>query len=315
MDYKDYYKVLGVDKNATTEEIKKAYRNLAKKYHPDRNPGDKAAEEKFKEINEANEVLSDPEKRAKYEQLSNSYQAWQQAGGNPGTFSWEDLFGGRAGGGATRVEVNDLGDIFGEAGGFSDFFRAFFGGEMGGQPAGGRRRTRTAYPQQRQPTAYQQDITISMYEAYHGTKRTLSMDGHKTEFTIPPGVNTGSKIRASGAGPKDPSGRASDIYLVINVSPDPRFERKAEDLYTEKTIDLYTAVMGGEVKIETFSGDVLLTIPPGTQPGQVFRLAGKGMPSLKSKNKFGNLLVTINVQLPKKLTNEQKKLFESLKEK
>jgi curved DNA-binding protein len=313
MEYKDYYKVLGVDKKATTEEIKKAYRNLAKKYHPDKNPGDKAAEEKFKEINEANEVLSDPEKRAKYEQLSDSYQAWQQAGGTPGSFRWEDLFGGMGGGGTTRVEVNDLGDIFGEMGGFSDFFRAFFGREMGGRPTGGR--TRTAYPQQRQPAAYQQELTISMYEAFHGTTRTLSMDGRKTEFSIPAGVKTGTKIRASGAGPKDARGQSSDIYLVINVSPDPRFERMGEDLLTEKTIDLYTAVMGGETKIETFSGDVLLKIPPGTQPGQVFRLAGKGMPVLKSKNKFGNLLVTINVRIPKKLTEEQKKLFESLKEK
>ena len=199
-------------------------------------------------------------------------------------------------------------------GGFSDFFRAFFTGEMDGQPSGGRTRTRTAYPQQRQPTAYQQDITISMYEAYHGTTRTMSMDGRNTEFKIPKGVRTGTKIRASGAGPKDARGQASDIYLVINVSPDPRFERNGDDLSTEKTIDLYTAVMGGETKIETFTGDVMLKIPPGTQPGQVFRLAGKGMPNRKSKNKSGNLLVTINVRIPKKLTDDQKKLFESLKE-
>lgn len=314
MDYKDYYKVLGVDKNATTQDIKKAYRNLAKKYHPDRNPGDKVAEERFKEINEANEVLSDPEKRAKYEQLSQSYQAWQQAGGNPGSYRWEDLFTGQ-GGGATRVDVNDLGDIFGEGGGFSDFFRAFFSGGLGGQPAGGRARTRTTYPpQRRQPLAYQQDIDISLYEAYHGATRTLSMDGRNTEFTIPAGVKTGTKIRASGAGPKDESGQPSDIYLNINVSPDPRFERKGDDLYTEKTISLYTAAMGGETKITTFSGDVLLAIPAGTQPGQVFRLAGKGMPVLRSKNQHGNLLVTINVRIPRNLTDEQKKLFHFLKD-
>jgi curved DNA-binding protein len=312
MEYKDYYKVLGVDKNASTEEIKKAYRNLAKKYHPDKNPGDKAAEEKFKEINEAQEVLSDPEKRAKFEQLSNSYQAWQQAGGNPGSFRWEDLYGGM-GGGATRVEVNDLGDIFGDMGGFSDFFRTFFGGSMGGQPSGARTRTRTAYPQPRQPASYQQEITISLYEAFHGTTRTMSMDGRKTEFTIPPGVKTGTKIRASGAGPKDSRGQAGDIYLVIQVSPDPRFERKNDDLHTEKTIDLYTAVMGGETQVETFTGKVLLKIPPGTQPGQTFRLAGKGMPVLKSKGKYGNLMVSVNVRIPKDLTDEQKKLFESLK--
>ena len=312
MEYKDYYKVLGVDKTASTDEIKKAYRNLAKKYHPDKNPGDKTAEERFKEINEAHEVLSDPEKRSKYEQLSNTYQSWQQAGGNPGSFRWEDLFGGM-GGGTTRVEVNDLGDLFGEGGGFSDFFRAFFGGSMGGQPAGSRARSRAAYPQQRQPTAYQQEITISLYEAYHGTKRTMSMDGRTTEFSIPPGVKTGTKIRAAGAGPKDAHGQSSDIYLVINVSPDPRFDRKEDDLYSKKTIDFPTAVLGGEVKVETFSGDVVLTIPPGTQPGQVFRLAGKGMPRLKDKGKHGNLLVAVNVRIPQNLTEEQKEFIKSLK--
>jgi curved DNA-binding protein len=311
MEYKDYYKVLGVDKGASTDEIKKAYRSLAKKYHPDKNPGDQAAEERFKEINEAHEVLSDPEKRAKYEQLSNTYQSWQQAGGNPGSFRWEDLFGGM--GGATRVEVNDLGDIFGEGGGFSDFFRAFFGGSMSGQPASSRTRSRPTYPQQRQPAAYQQEITVSLYEAFHGAKRSMSVDGKTTEFSIPPGVKTGTKIRAAGAGPKDAHGQAGDIYLVINVSPDPRFERKEDDLYAKTFIDLYTAALGGEVKVETFGGNVLLKIPPGTQPGQVFRLSGKGMPKLKDRGRHGNLLVTVNVRIPQNLTEEQKELFKSLK--
>ncbi|HUV15378.1 MAG TPA: J domain-containing protein [Pelolinea sp.] len=312
MDYKDYYKVLGVDKSASTAEIKKAYRKLAMKYHPDRNPDDKAAEEKFKEINEANEVLSDPEKRAKFDQLSNSYQAWQQAGGTPGSFRWEDLFGGMGGGG-TRVEVNDLGDMFGDMGGFSDFFRSFFSGGISGQPAGGRSRTRTSYPQTRQPTAYQQKVAISLYEAFHGTKRTLDINGLKKEITIPAGVKTGTKVRASGAGPQDASGHTSDIYLIIDVSPDPRFERQGSDLLTEKKIDLYTAVVGGETKVETFTGDVLLKVPPGTQPGQTFRLTGKGMPDLKAKKKYGNLLVKINVQIPKNLSDEQKKLLEKFK--
>lgn len=314
MDYKDYYKILGVEKKASTADIKKAYRKLAMKYHPDRNPDNKAAEEHFKEINEANEVLSDPQKRAKYEQLSNSYSSWRQAGGSPGAFRWEDVFGGTGGGRGTRVEVNDLGDMFGDLGGFSDFFRTFFGGGMGGQPAGGRSRSRSAYAQPRQPAAYQQKVPVSLYEAYHGTSRMMDINGIKKEIKIPAGVKTGTRVRAAGAGPADESGLNSDIYLIIEVTPDPRFELAGEDIMTEKKIDLATAVLGGEVKVETLSGDVLLKIPEGTQPGRIIRLAGRGMPDLKKKGKFSNLMVRINVQIPKNLTDEQKKFFEKLKE-
>ena len=318
MDYKDYYKVLGVSKDASTDEIKKAYRKLAMKFHPDRNPGDKKAEEKFKEINEANEVLSDPEKRARYDELSNTYSSWQQAGGAPGSFRWEDLFGGGFSGGHTRVEVNDLGDMFGDmgGGGFSDFFKAFFGdagGGMGGQrysTASGRPRTGRTYA--RQPSAYQQQVTISFYEAYHGTTRTLDINGKKKELKIPAGVKTGTKVRAAGA-VSNGSGVNGDLYLIIKVADDSRYERKGDDLYTEKKIDLYTAILGGETEVETPSGKVMLKIPAGTQPGQSFRLAGKGMPVLKQKNKFGNLYVKINVTLPNKLNAEEKKMFEKLR--
>lgn len=313
MDYKDYYKILGVDEKASTEDIKKAYRKLAMKYHPDRNPNNKAAEEHFKEINEANEVLSDPQKRTKYDQLSNSYSSWQQAGGSPGSFHWEDVVGGKGGRGGTRVDVNDLGDLFGDGGGFSDFFRTFFGGAMGGQSTGGRGRSRSTYAQPRQPAAYQQQVRVSLYEAYHGTTRMMDINGIKKEIKIPAGVKTGTKVRAAGAGPADESGMNSDIYLIIEVTPDPRFELAGEDILTEKKIDLATAVLGGEVKVETLSGDVLLIIPPGTQPGRMFRLAGRGMPDLKRKGKFSNLMVRINVQIPKHLTEEQKQLFEKLR--
>ena len=297
--------VLGVDKKASTDEIKKAYRKLAMKYHPDRNPNNKQAEDLFKDINEAHEVLSDPEKRARYDELQNSYTTWQQAGGTPGSFRWEDLFGGGFGG-ATRVEVNDFDGQFGEFNGFSDFFRTFFGGGRPG--AGGTRRSYTTTA--RQPTAYQQAVSISLHEAYHGTSRTLDINGRRKTISIPPGVKTGTKVRASGAGPQD-----SDIYLVIDVSPDPRFERRGDDLTTEVTIDLLTAVLGGEARVETFSGNVMLTIPPGTQPGQIFRLAGKGMPYLRSKGKFGNLLVKVNVSIPKNLSDRERKLFEELRKK
>jgi len=311
MDYKDYYKILGVSEKATSDEIKKAYRKLAMKYHPDRNPGNKAAESHFKEINEANDVLSDPQKRAKYDDLSNSYNSWQRAGGTPGSFRWEDVVGGRGGGG-TRISMDDLGDIFGEESGFSDFFKTIFGG-MGGQSFGGRGSTRTAYAPQRQPVVYQQQVPVSLHEAYHGTTRMMDINGVRKEIKIPAGVKSGTKVRASGAGPTDESGRGSDIYLIIEVSPDPRFELAGEDILTEKKIDLGTAVLGGEVKVETLSGGVLLKIPPGTQPGRIFRLVGRGMPDLKKKDKFSNLLVKVNVQIPTDITDEQKKFFEKLK--
>ena len=304
MEYKDYYKTLGVNKNASTDEIKKAYRKLAMKYHPDRNPDNKEAEDMFKDINEAHEVLSDPEKRARYDQLQNSYATWQQAGGSPGSFRWEDLFGAGFGG-ATRVEVNDFDGQFGEFGDFSDFFRTFFGGGMGQRSSqAGTRRTYGARPQ---PMAYQQPVTISLYEAYHGTSRTLDINGQRKTISIPAGVKTGTKVRASGAGPQD-----SDIYLIIEVSPDPRFERRGDDLLTEKKIDLLTAVLGGEVRVETLNGNVMLKIPPGTQPGQTFRLAGRGMPLLRGKGKFGNLLVQVNVSIPKNLSEKDRRLFEEM---
>jgi len=307
MEYKDYYKVLGVDKKASTDEIKKAYRKLAMKYHPDRNPNNKQAEDMFKDINEAHEVLSDPEKRSRYDQLQNSYSSWQQAGGKPGAFRWEDLFGSGGFGGQTRVEYDYNGD-FGDLGGFSDFFKTFFGGGASQRASqGGARRT---YSTARQPSAYQQAVSISLHEAFHGTTRTLEFNGKRKEIKIPPGVKTGTKVRASGAGPQ-----GSDIYLVIEVSPDPRFERKGDDLVTETSIDLPTAVLGGEVRVETFTGNVMLKIPAGTQVGQSFRLAGKGMPLLRQKGKFGNLLVKVNVKIPKNLSDREKKLFEEMRKK
>ena len=318
MDYKDYYKTLGVDKKASADEIKKAYRKLAMKHHPDRNPGDKAAEEKFKEINEANEVLSDPKKRAHYEQISQSYSSWQNKGGTPGSSGWEDQFRGAYSGGGTRggtrVEMHDINDMFGEMGGFSEFFTAFFGGGMGGARSGSAAGRGGARSYVRQPASYQQALTISLQEAYHGTTRMLDINGVKKEMRIPAGVKSGTKVRAAGAVP-DAGGAAGDLYLVIEVTPDARFERRADDLVTEKKIDLFTAVLGGEVEVETFTGKVLLNIPAGTQPGQNFRLTGKGMPILKQKSKFGNLMVKISVSIPKKLTPEQKKMFEELRAK
>jgi curved DNA-binding protein len=305
MQYKDYYQILGVDKKATTEEVKRAYRKLAMKYHPDRNPGNKSAEEKFKEINEANEVLSDPKKRQRYDQLGSSYQDWQQRGGSDGSFRWEDWTAAQGAGG-TRVNMNDLGDIFEEMG-FSDFFNSIFGG-MGGAAGGGRRnQSRTA-----QPLIYEQPVSINFQESYSGAERLFQVGDNKIEVKIPAGAKTGTRVRVAGAGPQQGS-RKSDLYLVIDVKSDTHFERQGDDLTTETSIDLTTAVLGGEVLVATPAGSVMLKIPAGTQPDQVFRLAGKGMPILRQKGLSGNLMVKIKVQIPKNLSREQRKLFEQLR--
>ena len=283
MDYKDYYKILGVPKNSTEDEIKRAYRRLALKLHPDKNPGNKAAEEKFKEINEAYEVLRDKDKRSRYDQLGESYSRYQQTGGQPEGFNWEQWTTGQPGGRGTQVDMDDL---FGSMGGFSDFFSSIFGGTGG---TGTRQTTRRA----RQPTAYEQPVQISLDEAYKGAARALQVDGRRLEGKIPPGAKTGTKVRLSGVGPAGPDGQKSDIYLVIEVLPDKRFERQGNNLLGEVTVDLYTAVLGGQARVPTLTSEVMLTIPPGTQPGQKIRLAGRGMPELRNPQTFGDMVVTV----------------------
>lgn len=306
MEYKDYYKILGVDRNASEDEIKKAFRKLAMKYHPDRNPGDKKAEETFKDINEAYEVLSDPEKRRRYDQLGESYTRWQQAGGAPGGFNWNEWFSGAPGG--VRVEYTNLDDLFGSgAGGFSDFFQAIFGGMGGG--AATRTATRTA---RSRPPAVEHPVEITLQEAYRGTERTVTIDGRRLQVKIPPGADNGTKVRMAGVGQPGPNGTRGDIYLVVQVTPDPRFERKGNDLYTDFDLDLYTAVLGGEARVHTPDGQVVLTIPPGTQPGQTFRLAGRGMPHLRNPQNRGDLFARARVTLPRNLTPQQREYFEKL---
>jgi len=306
MDYKDYYKILGVDRNATQDDVKKAYRKLAMKYHPDKNPGNKKAEETFKEINEAHEVLGDPKKRARYDQLGESYSQWQQGGGT-GNFNWEDWFSNNpsAGSRGTRVEVGDLNDMFG--GGFSDFFSQIFGG-MGG--FGGNASTRTQTRRRTvQPQQYEQPVTISLQEAYNGTERTLQAGDRRMTVKIPAGAHNGTKVRMAKASPD-----GGDIFLVVEVAPDGQYELKGIDLYNEVSIDLYTAVLGGEVRVPTLAGNVMLTIPAGTQPGQTFRLAGRGLPKLNNKQPQGDLYARIKVQVPRQLTPKQRELFERLRD-
>lgn len=301
MEYKDYYKVLGVSHEASAAEIKKAYRKLALKYHPDRNPGDKTSEDKFKDINEAYQVLSDPSKRQRYDQLGDSYSQWQNTGGNPDSFNWQEWFSQGQPGGSRRVDVRDFEDIFG--GSFSDFFTSIFGGMESNAP---RQRRRSA------PINYEQPVAISLLEAYRGTERSLRIDNHRYEVKIPAGAQSGTKIRIAGAGPADQSGSKGDLFLVIDVKSDGTYERKASDLFTDTTIELITAVLGGQITVQTLGGPVSLTIPAGTQPGQTFRLSGRGMPNLKNKQIHGDLYVRTKVAIPKQLTSRQRELYEQL---
>jgi DnaJ-class molecular chaperone len=295
MDYKDYYKILGVERNASEGDIRKAYRKLAMQYHPDRNPNDKQAEERFKEINEAYQVLSDAKKRTHYDRLGSDYSNWQQRGA-PGDFNW-DQYGGFPGG--VRVEYGDLDDLFGGAGGFSDFFRTIFG--RGAEGAGTATRTRT----RQQPQGYQQELEITLDEAYNGTTRLLQTDGKQKQVRIPAGVRTGSRVRVPGVGPN-----GLDLYLIIEVQEDKRFERRGNDLHTTATVNVFTAALGGEAEVETLSGKIKLNVPAGTQPEQVFRLAGRGMPTVKNANEKGDLYVRLKVQIPKYLSPKQRELLE-----
>lgn len=292
MEYKDYYKVLGVERGADEQEIKRAYRQLALKYHPDKNPD---SEEHFKEINEAYEVLGDTEKRSKYDRLGSSYRNWERAGRTPGGFDWSQWQTGGASG--VRVEVGDFGDLFGD-GGFSDFFNAIFG--MGAQ-----RRVRARGRDLEQP------ITISLAEAYSGTSRHYSRNGRKLEVDIPPGADTGTRVRVSGKGEQG-AGKPGDLYLKVRVQSMPGMVRKGDNLHVDVSSDLYSAVLGGEIEVQTFAGAVLLKIPAGSQPDQIFRLRGKGMPKLRNPSQHGDLYAKLKIRLPKKLKKEERRLFEEL---
>jgi curved DNA-binding protein len=295
MEYKDYYKILGVERKAGADEIRSAYRKLAMKYHPDKNPGDKKAEEKFKEINEAYQVLSDDQKRAHYDRLGSAYTNYRSTGGRPNDFRWDDWFQQGVG---QRGGADDMFGGSGGVGGFSDFFRMIFGEAMRSQG----RNNPFAYDS----PGYEQEVGITFQEAYDGTARQLQQaNGRKVTVRIPPGVRTGSRVRVAGAGPD-----GSDLYLLIQVGEDDRFERDGGNLTTTSNVDVFTLILGGDAEVETPTGKVKLGIPPGTQPEQVFRLAGRGMPSVKDSKAKGDLYVKLKVQIPKYLSEKQRALIE-----
>lgn len=325
MEYQDYYATLGVPKTASEQEVRSAYRKLARQNHPDVNPGNKEAEERFKQINEAYEVLSDPEKRKQYDEVGSrwrEYESWQrarQAAGQqarPEDFAWATSAGPRPGGARyqyrTGAGEDDLHDLFGNEGAFSDFFSTFFGeGQRGGR-AQARRAPRGG-------ADLEQPIEITLAEAYRGATRQfeLQLPGGQTrriEVKVPPGVDNGSRVRVAGQGqPGQAGGAAGDLYLVVAVLPDRRFERRGDGLYHRLTAPWTVLLLGGEIHVPAVDGRTLaLTVPAGTQDGRVFTLRGQGMPRLGGPSRRGDLLVEVHARLPERLTARQRELIEEL---
>lgn len=323
MASKDYYNILGVKRGASEQEIKRAYRRLARKHHPDVNPGDKSAEAKFKEINEAHEVLSDKEKRQKYDQFGDQWQYADQFAKSGGQQYTSRDFSPGGGGQGFSFEEGDLGSLFG------DMFQGFRTGTSS-------RRART-----RRSLDIDQPVEITLEEAYQGTNRILSFETEepcsacggtgriqnvpcsvcrgsgvvarqkRLEVKVPPGVQNGSRVRIAGKGRQGHGGANGDLYLVISVKPHQLFERKDDDLYVQVGVPLTVAVLGGEIQVPTPKGKLALKIPPETQNGRTFRLSKQGMPHLGNSSR-GDLLAKVNVVLPSKLSTEEKKLFEQL---
>lgn len=305
MTYKDYYKTLGVEKTAAPVEIKKAYRMLAKKYHPDKTRGDKAAEEKFKEINEANEVLSDPVNRKKYDQFGADWKHYEEAGAQPGGFDWSKYTSG-SGGQKYRTSTNESDSMFTDEG-VNDLFEMLFG-----QHSGQRQGRRSVI---RKGKDLETETTLSLEEAYNGTIRLIQLNDQTIKVTIKPGAADQQRLRIAGKGGSGVNGGPNgDLFLTIKIAPHPKFHRKGNDLHGYLPVELYTAILGGKTQINTLKGKVTVNIPKGTQNDKELRLRGLGMPVYAKKNEFGNLLVRINIVLPEHLSEEEINLFKKLEE-
>ena len=307
MEYKDYYKILGVEKTATQDEIKKAYRKLAMKHHPDRNAGKKSSEEKFKEITEANEVLSDPDKRKKYDTLGSNWNQYQHTGGQ-GFDDFSSRFGGRRqpGSGSTYEYSGNINDIFGDlgGGGFSDFFESFFGGR--GSGFGERAQ------QQKTAIDVEANMNVTLEDVFTGSEKQISVEGKKLKIKINPGTKDGQKLRLKGLGrSKTADGIKGDLFLNIHILQHPFYEINENDLYYNLDVDLYTAVLGGKENIRTLDGKTIsINIPEGTESEKILRLKNLGM---HTDNGRGDLFVNIHVTIPKDLSEEEKELFKKLK--
>lgn len=297
MAFIDYYKILGIDKKASQDDIKKAYRKLARKYHPDLNPNDKESNKKFQEINEANEALSDPDKRKKYDEYGANWknsEQFEQAQRSQSRGRSQNPFSGGGYGAAD----------FGAGGDFSDFFESMFGG--GNRSSG---RNSVKYKGQ----DYQASLQLKLRDAYKTHKQTLTVNGKNIRITIPAGIADEQVIKLNGhGGPGVNGGPAGNLYITINIEEDAMFKRLNNDLYIQQEIDLYIAVLGGEVTIETLDGKVKLKVPAGTQNGTKVRLKNKGFPVYKKEGEFGNMFITYTIRIPAELNDKQKELFKEL---
>ena len=329
MDFKDYYQTLGVAKTASDKELKQAYRKLARKHHPDVNPGDKSAESKFKEINEAYEVLGDSEKRRKYDELGANWRMYEQAqqqgqtwpgsagAGNPfgEGGAWTINMGGGPSGGYRTMSEDEMREMFGNEDPFSDFFKTFFGGGGAARESAGRGGRARARSQKGRDIEHEVELTLE--EAFHGATRRISIKqgGHarSVDVRIPAGVKDGSRVRAAGEGESGAQGGAAgDLYLRVRLKPHAVFERDGNDLRTKVAVPVTTAVLGGEANVPTMTGSVRLKIPETTQNGQVFRLKGHGMPALGKNAERGDLYAAVEIQLPRVLSKEQRQHWEAL---
>jgi len=304
MEFKDYYEILGVAPTAEKKVIQQTFRQLARKHHPDVNPGNKDAEEKFKTINEAYQVLSDVKQRKKYDELRAQYQQWQKTGGQQQQdFDWQNWSaqpGKRAH--TQYANAEDLEDLFGSASPYSDFFSSIFGGKASGG--------RSAPPSPRRGRDVEYEVDLTLEEAFRGTERALEIDGHRVQASIPLGVRTGTRVRLADRGELGRNGGAAgDLFLIIKVLPNDIFERDGDDLHFDAPIDIFTAIAGGEIRIPALEKPLTLTIPPRTNANRTFRLRGKGMPYLREPNKRGDMFARVKLVLPDALTDQE---FESI---
>lgn len=310
MDYKDYYDILGVSRDASQAEIKKKYRKLASKFHPDKNPGNKRAEARFKEIGEAYEVLKDPKKRKLYDRVGADWKQYQQNGGQTHDFNWSQY----ANQGGQRVNMED---VFGSGAGgespFSSFFETIFGG---GDPFSAQRRqqggqrTRSAGPPDSEAT-----VVVSLEDIIDDTVKNLRVNGETMKIKIPAGIEEGKRLKLRGKGhAARPGGVKGDLYLRVKIEIPEGFERRGKDIYQTVPLDLYTAVLGGELTVQTLKGRVKLNLPPETPNGKVFRLSGRGLPDFRNPNIRGDYFIKVDIKMPENLSEEEKELFKKLAE-